>query len=152
MAYTTAEGRQQVLERLAEAIEEIGRALADLGEAYEQLDEHASERLERDLFRPVQGAYGLARRTHTEFAERHELAGETFAPGVPGAPSGGAKGLIDSALDAAERADHALAELQDSMLPIEVGDPQLRAGITDVRRQLAGLRARAREIVRTLGR
>jgi hypothetical protein len=38
------------------------------------------------------------------------------------------------------------------MLPVEVGDPELRAGLAEVRELLGGLRARARELVRTLGR
>jgi hypothetical protein len=38
------------------------------------------------------------------------------------------------------------------MLPVEVGDPQLRAGLAAVRELIGGLRAQARELVRTLGR
>ena len=38
------------------------------------------------------------------------------------------------------------------MLPVEVGDAELRAGLMDVRELLGGLRERARELVRTLGR
>ena len=38
------------------------------------------------------------------------------------------------------------------MLPVEVGDRELRAGIAEVRELLGGLRGRARELVRTLGR
>ena len=75
MPYTTAEARQQLLDALAQATDEIGLALALLGEAYDRLDEHAAERLERELFRPVQIAYGRAQRTHAEFAQRHGLPG-----------------------------------------------------------------------------
>jgi hypothetical protein len=49
-------------------------------------------------------------------------------------------------------ADSALAGLQDSTLPTEVGDVELRAAITDVRERLGGVRQRARELERTLGR
>jgi hypothetical protein len=49
-------------------------------------------------------------------------------------------------------ADGALSELQDSSLPTEVGDVELRAALTDVRAQLGGVRQRARELERTLGR
>jgi len=45
-----------------------------------------------------------------------------------------------------------LAALLDSMKPVEVGDAELRAGLTDVREHLGHIRGRAREIVRTLGR
>src|SRR5262249_35747628 len=73
MAYTTADARQQLLDGLAEAIDEIASALASLGEAYEQLDEQKADKLEQELFRPVQMAYGRAKRSHADFASRHGL-------------------------------------------------------------------------------
>jgi hypothetical protein len=152
MAYTTVEARQQLLDTLAEATAEIGFALASLGEAYEQLDEYAAERLEAGLFRPLQAACGRAKRTHSSFAERHGLPSHTFESQSPGAPAGGTKGFLDDAVEAVAGADSALAALQDSMLPVEVGDPELRAGIAEVRELLGGFRGRARELVRTLGR
>jgi hypothetical protein len=152
MTYTTLEARQQLLDALAGAAEDIGLALSALGEAYEQLDEQTAERLEEELFRPVQTAYGRAKRTYGGFAERYDLPSREFETHPPGAPSNGARGFIDSAVDTVARADGTLAALQDSLLPIEVGDPELRAGITEVRDVLSGTRARARELVRTLGR
>jgi hypothetical protein len=152
MAYTTAEGRRELLEALAGAIDEIGAALASLGEAYEQLDEHTADRLEEALFRPVQGAYGRAKRLYAEFAERTGFPPRTFAQGSPGPPSRGAKALVEDATEAAAAADDMLAELQDSMLPVEVGDPALRAGLAEIRETLSGTRARARELTRTFGR
>ena len=38
--------------------------------AYEELDESRGDQLEALLFRPVQGAYGRLRRTHSDFATR----------------------------------------------------------------------------------
>lgn len=152
MAYTNLQGRQQLLDELAAAAEELGFALGCLTEAYEQLDENAAERLEQELFRPVQAAYGRAKRTHVEFADRYELSRHTFESRPPGVPSNGAKGFLESAVEAVDGADRALATLQDSMLPVEVGDPELRAGLTDVREMVDGIRGRARELVRTLGR
>jgi hypothetical protein len=152
MPYTTADARQQLLDTMAEATEALGSALAALGEAYEQLDERNGDVLERDLFRPVQLAYGRAKRTHSAFAERHALPGRAFEPALPGAPSRRARGFIDDGVAAAGRADELLATLQDSMLPIEVGDAELRAGLEEVRRLLGALPARAREFERTLGR
>jgi hypothetical protein len=152
MTYTTADGRQQVLDALAAAADEIAGALALLSEAYEHLDEQAAERLEEQLFQPIQAAYGRAKRVHASFAKRHELPGRTFTTPSPVAPSSGTKGLIDAAVEAAARADGMLAELQDSMLPIEVGDAELRAGLSEVRALVGGLRGRAREVTRTLGR
>jgi hypothetical protein len=152
MSYTTAEGREQILGDLAAAIEQIAESLAALGEAYEQLDEQSADALERDLFRPVQSAYGRAQRTYTEFAARHDLPGRTFAPASPGHPSQGVKGFLESAVDAVARADGELATLQDSMLPIEGGDPELRAGLEQVRTLIGTIRGRAHELVRRFGR
>jgi hypothetical protein len=152
MAYTTAQAREQLLESVAQAIEDIEVALVSLGEAYEQLDEQNAERLEEELFRPVQMAYGRAKRTYSEFAGRHDLPSRPFAPASAGAPSKGVKGFLESSVDAASRADGTLATLQDSMLPVDVGDAELRGGLEEVRRLLGGLPGQARELVRTLGR
>jgi hypothetical protein len=38
------------------------------------------------------------------------------------------------------------------MMPVEVGDPELRAGLAEVRELLGAVPGRAREFVRTLGR
>jgi len=152
MAYSTAEARQGLLDTVATAIEHLGVALAALGEAYEQLDEQSAERLEEQLFRPVQVAYGRAQRTYAGFAERHQLPGHAFAPAPPGAPSAGVRGFIDAAAAAVAGADATLAELQDSMAPVEVGDAELRDGLREVRELLGVLGGRAREFIRTLGR
>jgi hypothetical protein len=152
MTYTTAEGRQQILDALAAAADEVAVALALLSEAYEHLDDQTAERLEEQLFRPLQAAYGRAKREHAGFVQRHELEDYAFVTPSPVAPSSGAKGLIEAAVDASAKADGMLGELQDSMLPIEVGDAELRAGLSNVRELLGGARARARELVRVLGR
>ena len=152
MPYASDEARRELLDAVAEATDHIGEAIAALGAAYEQLDEHHADELEEMLFGPVQSAYGRARRTHTEFANRHGLPTRTFETPTPGAPSTGAKGFVDEAVDAVHHADVTLATLQDSMLPIEVGDPELRAGLAEVRALVADVRARARALVRTLGR
>jgi hypothetical protein len=150
--YSTADARQQLLDTLAKAADELGSALALLTEAYEQLDESTAERLERELFRPVQSAYGRARRTHAEFAERHDLPGRTFTPAAPAAPAKGVKGSIELAVATVGQADATLSTLQDSMLPVEVGDAQLRAGLEEVRALIDHTRQRARELLRTFGR
>jgi hypothetical protein len=152
MAQTTVEARQQLLDTLAEATDAIGVALASLGAAYEQLDEHLAGELEQELFRPVQLAYGRARRTHTGFAGRHGLASRSFEPPSAGLPSTGAKGFIDSAVVAVGLADSTLAELQDSLLPVEVGDAEVRASLAELRGLVGRFAERAREIVRTIGR
>jgi hypothetical protein len=152
MSYTNAEARQELLDELANATDVIALALACLGAAYEQLDEQAADELEQSLFLPIQHAYGRAQRTHSEFAGRYGLPRRTFEPRSAGVASQGARDLIQRAGDAASEADHAIAELQDSMLPVEVGDPEVRAGLTEVRELIAGVPARARALLRTVGR
>jgi hypothetical protein len=151
MAYTNAEGRQQLLDELGSAADAIGIAIAALGEAYEALDEQTGDRLEDVLFRPAQAASGRAKRTYAEFAERHGFPARPFAQGTAGHASG-ARGHIDHAVEALRRADDELAELQDSMLPVEVGDAQVRAGISETRALLGPLPGAARELERSLGR
>src|ERR1051325_4523489 len=58
MAYSTAEARQQLLDDIAAAVEEIGVALAALTEAYDHLDERMADRMEEEVFRPLQVAHG----------------------------------------------------------------------------------------------
>jgi hypothetical protein len=153
MSYTNREGRQELLGATAEAAESISVALAALGAAYELVDDDTAERLESQLFGPVQAAYGRAKRGHTEFAGRHGLEPSAFgATPEPGAPSAGASGYVEQALEAAEHADDILSELQDSMLPVEVGDPELRAALADVRTRLGEVPVRGHAFLRTLGR
>jgi hypothetical protein len=152
MAYVDAEARRQLLDTVAEAIEEISAAVTAIGAAYEQLDEQSGDRLEEELFRPLQLAYGRAQRTHAGFAERHGLPGRTFAPSAAGHASQGVKGFIDAAVEAAGEADRALGDLQDSMLPVEVGDAELRAGLAEVRELLGAVPGRARRFVSLFGR
>ncbi len=150
MAYVTSEARQQLLDEVAQAIDRLAISLAALGAAYEQLDEQAGDTLEEALFRPVQVAYGRAKRTHAGFAERHGLPGRDFAPAT--ARSGTLANHVEDAVDAIAGADELLAELQDSMMPVEVGDPEVRAGLAEVRELLAPLPERAHEVARRFGR
>jgi hypothetical protein len=152
VTYVAAQARQELLDAIATAIDTIGVALAALGDAYEQLDEMSADRLEEELFRPVQTAYGRARRTHTAFADRHGLPRRDFAPAGYGAASRGVRGFVDAAIDAVSRADGELATLQDSMMPVEVGDPELRAGLAEVRALLGDVATRSRRFVSTWGR
>ena len=152
MSYTSREGRTQLLEDVAEATDQLALALASRGEAYEELDEQTADELEEQLFRPTQSAYGRLRRTHAEFAARHGLPGRDFAPSSGGMHSGDPRVYVDRAVDAIERADQTLAGLQDSMLPVEVGDRELRAGLSETRESIADLPARATRLMRTQGR
>jgi hypothetical protein len=152
MAYSAVEGRRQLLDSLAEAIDRIGIALASLSAAYEQLDPATADKLEEELFGPVQRAYGRAKRTHAAFAERHGLPSRVFEPRSAGLPSTGVKGFIEDAVAQIGAAGGTLATLQDSPMLLEVGDVELRRGLTEVRELLGDLSQRARELVRRLGR
>jgi hypothetical protein len=152
MAYSTAEARQQLLDDLALAIDELGVALAALGDAYEALDEQTADRMEEQLFRPVQVTYGRAQRTHSAFAERHGLPTRTFVPSAAGRPRQDPRSLLDAALEAVGEADHLLVEIQDSMMPDEVGDAELRAGLAGLRELVGPLPDRGAGLLRTLGR
>jgi hypothetical protein len=81
----------------------------------------------------------------------HGFPPRAFEAGSAGHASG-ARGHIDHAVEAFENADGLLAELQDSLLPVEVGDPEVRAGITETRALLSPLPNAARQLERTLGR
>ncbi len=152
MSYTNADARAQLVSELDRAAERIGYALASLGEAYEWLDEQTADRLEAELFRPVGAAYGRAKRTSSEFSERYDLPAHDFEQTAPGGRPGDARGAIERAAEALRSADETLATLQDSMLPVEVGDPEVRAGLMQIREAISPLSGRAREVLRILGR
>ena len=152
MARTERADREQIVGSLTVATERIGLATASLGLAYEQLDETTGERLEEELFRPVQRALARVKRTNSRFAQRFALSAPAPAEASPGAPSQGARQLIENAVVALADAARELAELQDTMLPIEVGDPELRSSLAEVRELVEAAPVRARDFLRTLGR
>ena len=152
MALTRTEAHEQILGDLQTAIEAADLAVACLGEAYEHLSEDEGEQLEAILFRPAQRAYAQLKRTQDSFAQRTGGTPLTPEPASPGLASQGAQSFIEQATDAAARADEAIADLQDSMLPIEFGDPELRAALASVRELLAPIPAASREFLRTVGR
>jgi hypothetical protein len=152
MAYTSESARRQLLDQLDQAVDQLALALAVLGEAYELVDERTAGTLEDQLFRPVQAAYAAARRTRSGFAARHQL--EAAGPPVPAstAYSADPRVHLERALDAIEGTDHVIAEMQDSMLPVEVGDRELRDGLTEVRELIALAPANGRQLLRLIGR
>jgi hypothetical protein len=152
MAYSADEARSQLLDDLAAAMDQLAFALACVGEAYGELDDRAADVLEDEVFKPLQGAYGRAKRTHSEFARRYGLPERTFEERTPGTHSGDPRVYLDRAIEAIEQADSAVAELQDSMMPVEVGDTELRAGLSDTRSLIAELPTRGRRLLRALGR
>ena len=64
----------------------------------------------------------------------------------------GVREFVETAADAVSEADELLAELQDSMMPVEVGDAELRAGLAEVRERLGPLPDRAQALLRGFGR
>jgi hypothetical protein len=151
MGYTTEEGRTQILDDAAGAVEQLSIAVAALGEAYEHLDEQAGDRMETAIFRPLQGAYGQLKRTLGEFAQRAALPGREFPSASPPAPED-PRASLEHAADAIQAADEILAELQDTLLPVEVGDQQLRGGLSGTRTAIASLPDACDQFIRTLGR
>jgi hypothetical protein len=151
MAYVASEARQELLVEIGEAIHELGVALAALGAAYELVDEQTADSLEEQVFAPTQTAYGRAQRTYNGFAQRFDLTTEAFNP-APEPASRSAADLLEGAAEAARDADEILAELQDSLRPVEVGDAELRAGLAEVRTLLGDVPARVRQVHRLLGR
>ena len=147
-----ADARQDLLDALAEAIGELGLALATLGEAYELLDENSQDRLEEQLFGPIQKGYGRAQRTYASFAERVRLSNRTFTEPSPGVHARDPRVYLDRAIEAIEEGEERLIELQDSMMPVTYGDPELRAGLAEVREFVAAARERSHDFMRTLGR
>jgi hypothetical protein len=152
LSFTTAEARDRIIGDLEAAEEELGFAVASLGEGFEALPEGSADRLEDELFRPVQKAYARTKRTRTGFAQRVSRDTDEPQPKPVGAPSQGAKGFVQAAVAAATHADLILSELQDSMMPVEGGDAELRAGLSEIRELLSPLRVSAATFLRTLGR
>ena len=152
MAYDSGQARVELLDEVGDATDDLGRGAGRSGRGL-----RGARRLQR---RAPGGAAlparpdGLrARAAHPQRVRRAATACPT-APSRPRprAPSQGVKGFIDAAVSAVVRADARLAQLQDSMRPVEVGDAELRAGLSEVRRLVADVPRRASEFVRGLGR
>lgn len=152
MGLGDAGARAQLLDAVAAATDQLGQALAALGAAYEHLDDPTADRLEEELFRPLQTAYGRAQRTYAAFAQRAGLPARAFAVADTPAGARGVTELLTRALDAVHGANDALIGLQDSMMPVEFGDAELRHGLGEVRSLISVLPARARGFTRTRGR
>lgn len=152
VAITRQEAVERILSDLGTAIERTAISLACLGGAFEVLTAAPGERLEDELYRPVQKCFGRGQRAHSHFAERTGNPTVRFDLPEPGVASQGARAYVERAVVAAANADRALSELQDTMLPIEFGDAELRAALAEMRELLAPLPLSAREFLRTLGR
>jgi hypothetical protein len=152
VAYTSESARRQLLDELGDAVGLLSVAVDALGEAYEAADERTGAELEGKLFRPAQRAYGRARQTRTGFAARHRLEAGPVSGAGAAAPSADPRFHLERAVEAIEGADQVIAEMQDSMLPVEVGDRELRDGLTEVRELVDGLPREGRQLLRLIGR
>jgi predicted RNase H-like HicB family nuclease len=152
MSYSSADARVSMLRDVVSAADALAAALANLGEAYELLDEDHADALEARVFRPVQAAYARVRHTHSVFAGKHGLPEHRFTAGSPGAQTPDPRVQLERAIASIELADGQIAELQDSMLPVEVGDTEFRAGLSETRSLIAAAPAEGRRLLRTVGR
>jgi len=152
MSAVDSEAREQLLGAVGQAADQLAEALALLTEAFEQLDDQQAERLEEALFRPVQRAYGRAKRAYGAYAERHEMPAPALAAAPAPVPSIGVKGLVQSAVETVGQVEGELIMLQDSLMLIELGDTDLRAGLAEVRQALASVSEDSRAFLRTFGR
>jgi len=149
---TDLEVRQGVLDTIGESIEQLGAALGALGIAYELLDERSQDRLEDELFGPVQKGYGRAKKTYADFATRYGLPAATFDQPSSTSGSRDVRRFLDAALEAVDEAEEVLIHLQDSGQTVDYGDAELRAGLAGVREIIGGVREGGRSFMRTLGR
>jgi hypothetical protein len=151
MAYTTEEGRNQILDDSVAAVNDLAQALGALGDVYDLLPEQEADELEIHIFAPLQKAYGLLKRAHTEFAQRSGLTPRYFND-VEQGPVEEARDTVERVADLIQGADDAIAELQDTLLPVEVGDRELRDALSGTRELLAHLPGNCDEFVSRHGR
>lgn len=152
MPISTREARERIVSDLGGAAEQLALGVACLGEAYEQLSVMAADRMEAELYGPMQRAYGRTKRTRTQFAERVGIEVEDPSEPQPGRTSQGAKAFVERAAGAATQADGQIADLQDTGYAIDAGDAELRAGLVEIRDLLGPVPGAARTFLRTLGR
>lgn len=153
VTYDPAEARRALVDDLLGAAQDVAEAIAYASAAYDLLDDTSGDRLEEQVFAPLQKALGALRRAAEGFATRHGIAAPAAAPPPPEPhPSQGVAALLDGCGAAARRADDHLGTLQDSLLLIDLGDAELRTGVADVRRRLGGVPAALRTFTRMLGR
>jgi hypothetical protein len=153
VTYDPAQARRALVDELLDAAAEISTAIAYASAAHERLDDTSADRLEAQVFAPLQKALGTLRRAAGGFAARHgDPAASSSAPPPEPHPSQGVAALLEGCGAAARTADEHLGALQDSLVLVELGDADLRAGVSDARRRLGEVPTALRAFTRTLGR
>jgi hypothetical protein len=153
MTYDASEARSALADELLDAAAEVATAIAYASAAYELLDETSGDRLEERVFGPLQKALGGLRRAVGGFAARYgDDAADPGSPPPDPHPSQGVAALLEGCATAARTADDLLGTLQDSFVLVELGDAELRAGVSEARRRLAEVPPALRAFGRTLGR
>ena len=152
MAFTTREAHEQIVNELGWAVGQIALASECLSDAYEELDVTTADRLEEELYRPLQRAFGRAKRTLVDFAAQTGLEPSEGEPDSAGPPRLTVKQKIERALALAADGGQRIAELQDSDMAIASANAELRAGLAETRRLLAELCSRGPSFLRSFGR
>src|SRR3954467_5221639 len=99
---TDRERREELLDGIGAAIDQLGYALAGFGAAYELLDERSADRLEDELFGPVQKAYGRAKGPYAAFAARYGLAARDFEQPTTSSGSRDVRRFLERAVEAVD--------------------------------------------------
>jgi hypothetical protein len=152
MAFTTREAQERIVDELGWAVGQIALASEVFSDAYERLDATTADRLEDELYRPLQRGFGRAKRTLVQFAGRVGLEPQEGEPGDANVARLTLKETIERAVALAADGAQRIAELQDSDMAIAAGDSELRSGLAETRRLLGELSTRAPAFLRTLGR
>lgn len=152
MSYDATAARSDLIAALGRVDAHLAAAVDALGVAYDTLDEQTAGRLESELFGPIVKASGRVRRTAQEFAARFALTVPERPSPAPVSSRRPVRELITRSADSVAHADAELAAVQDSGQAIEVGDADLRAGLSATRVLLATVPQSARSLLGTLGR
>ena len=143
MAFTTREAHEQIVAELGWAVGQIALASETLSDAYERLDVTTADRLEDELYRPLQRSFGRAKRTLVQFAGKVGIEPSEGEPDETNLGRLTVKQTIERAVALAADGGQRIAELQDSDMAIAAGDAELRAGLAETRRLLGELSSRA---------
>ena len=153
MTYTSDEGRRELLGATAEAADTIGVALAALGAAYELVDDDTARSAGVGAVRAGAGGVRAGEAGHARVRGAARAAASAFAVADAGRAFGAARAATSSRRSRRSSTPTTSSpSCRTRCCPVEVGDPELRAALADVRTRLGEVPVRAAELLRTLGR